>query len=253
VPALRVLVVLDFKFGHRYVDVFENWQLLDYTCGILDALGVDGFAEKSLRVEMTIVQPRSYRSSGPIRTWSTVAANLRAYFNKLRSAAEAAMLPGAKCTPNPECQDCAGRHACEALQLDAYRSAQIATESVPIELPPDALALELRMLKRAAAMLDARISGLEESVTANIRKGKPVRHFALVPKIGRTTWSKSDAEVIALGQLMSIELSKPKLVTPGQAIKAGIPEAVVKSFAHTPQTGLELVPVDDKHLRKVFS
>jgi hypothetical protein len=252
VPAHGALCVFDFKYGHDYVDVFENWQLLDYVCGILDVLGIDGAADQTLRVEMTIVQPRNYHRDGPVRTWSTLAVNLRGYFNQLRNAAEAALLPGAKCTPNLECQHCPGRHACEALQRDAYRSAQIATESLPLELSPNAQGLELKMLKRAAKMLDARISGLEESVAANIRKGKQVSHYSLVPKVGRVTWSKPDAEVIALGSVMNVELAKPKLITPNQAIKAGVPEAVVKSFSHAPQTGLELVEVDDKQLRKVF-
>lgn len=251
-PSAGVLAIFDFKYGHGFVDVYENWQLLDYACGILDKLGIDGFADQTLRVEMTIVQPRNYHRDGPIRTWSTTAANLRPHFNLLRNAAEAALRSDARCTPNPECHHCPGRHACGALQVDAYRSAQISTDSLPVELPLDAQGLELKMLKRAAKLLDARISGLEESIAANTRKGRACSHFTLVSKPGRVTWSKSDAEVIALGQLMQIDVTKPKLITPNQAIKAGMSADVVKHYTHTPTTGVELVEIDNKKLRKVF-
>ena len=108
------LHIPDFKFGHKYVDVYRNWQLINYAALILDFLGVDGSLDQHIKVVMTIVQPRNFHRDGPIRTWSVMASELRPYFNQLRAAFDAAMQPDAKCIVNSECEYCPGRHACEA-------------------------------------------------------------------------------------------------------------------------------------------
>ena len=45
------LVVIDYKFGHEFVEVFENWQLVDYLFGILQELGISGEAAALVDVE----------------------------------------------------------------------------------------------------------------------------------------------------------------------------------------------------------
>lgn len=248
----KTLVIFDYKYGHRFVEVFENWQLLDYCCGILSALGVDGLADQSLQVEFCIVQPRSYHRDGPVRTWSTLASNLRAHFNTLRNAAEAALLPGAVCTVNPECRDCPGRHACEAVQRAALSAVDMATQSTPLELPAAALALELRTLQRAADLLKARVSGLEETALYRIRGGELVPGYAVEAQVGRQEWTVPVDQVVALGSLMGKELSKPGVVTPKQALKLGIDAATIKTMSTRAQKGLALVVDDGKAARKAF-
>lgn len=251
-PAHGVLVVFDFKFGHRFIEVFENWQLVDYTSGILSRLGIDGLTDQAVRVDLYIVQPRSYHKDGPIRLWSVIASDLRPLFNMLRNAAEASQMPNAKCTPNPECEFCPGRHACEALQRSAYKAAEMAGLSVPVELSPAALGLELRMLQRARQLLDSRITGIEEQTLATIKRGQLVPGFATEPTEGREAWNKSVAEVVALGELFGVKVGKPAVITPNQARKAGLPADVVASYCERPQRGLKLVVDDGSQARKVF-
>lgn len=251
-PAQGVLVVFDFKFGHRFIEVFENWQLIDYTSGILSRLGVDGIADQSLRVELYITQPRSYHKDGAIRLWTITAAGLRGHFNKLRNAAEASQMPGAMCTPNPECEFCPGRHACEALQRSGYKAAEMAGQSIPVELPPSALGLELRTLQRARGLLDARITGLEEQTLSSIRRGVLVPGYAAEQTEGRETWNKPAAEVVALGDLFGVKVAKPAVLTPAQARKAGLPAEVVASYCDRPQRGIKLVVDDGTQARKIF-
>lgn len=246
------LVVLDFKYGHRFVEVFENWQLLDYACGIIESLGIDGNADQHLRVEFVIVQPRSYHRDGPVRMWPTIGANLRGYFNLLQSAANKALQPGAECKVNAECRDCPGRHACEAVQRAALDAADLARQSTPHELPAPALAQELRMLRRAGELLNARVSGLEETATHRIKRGELVPGFALEPQVGRQDWAVPVDQVVALGSLMGKNLVKPGVITPKQAIKLGLDEATVASMSKREQKGLALVADDGKAARKAF-
>ena len=68
--------ISDFKYGHGFVDVFENWQLMCYARGTLDEYGIDGQAEQSTTFMLSIVQPRNYHRDGPIRTWTVPALSL---------------------------------------------------------------------------------------------------------------------------------------------------------------------------------
>lgn len=242
----------DFKYGHRFVDVFENWQLIEYAAGILDYLGIDGLRDEYIYVVMTIVQPRCYVGGSPVRSWRVRAVDLRGYFNAARMFEAKAMDDNASLTVSPECRDCSARHACPALQRAAYADMNITTEAVPFDLPPEALGTELRYIQSAINTLTARATSLEEQALSMIRHGASIPHYIAQHGMGRERWIKPEAEVIAMGALMGVDLGVTKLVTPKQAIKAGMPEAVVKSFTEIPRGELKLVPEDGSKARKIF-
>jgi hypothetical protein len=251
-PRTRTLHVVDFKYGHETIEVFENWQLINYVALVLEQLNVNGADDQITRVHMTIVQPRSYRADGPIRTWSATAADLRPYFNILTARAHDAMKPETPTTVGPACKHCRGRHACPALQRAALSAVDVAGASVPVELPPAALGHELRTMHRAADLLKARITGLEEQALNTLRAGTPVPHFAVEQSKGREAWTKPIDEVIALGQLMGVDIAKPGALTPVQARKAGLDPALVASYAAVPHGAMKLVPASTTQSRKVF-
>lgn len=247
------LHIWDYKFGHGYVEVFENWQLIEYAAGILEFIGINGITDRHTRVHFHIVQPRSYHRLGAIRSWEIIAADLRPYFNILRDAEAAAMHPGALCRPSPECTYCRGRHACQALQLSALSAVDVATSNGALELKPAQVGAELRILKRAADLLDARITGLSEQATSIVKRGGRIPHFKLEEVIGRERWKVPIEEVVALGEFFGQPLTKPaEAITPKQAIKAGIPESVIATYVERPRTGMKLVPDDGKAARKIF-
>lgn len=251
--AAGVLYVCDYKFGHGFVEVFENWQLIDYACGILDALGIDGAADQHIDVVMTIVQPRSYHKDGPVRTWRVKACDLRPYFNRLQVAAAAALEPGAPCRISAECKHCNARHACEALQRAALDAVDLSTTSSPVELPPDALGQELRTLQRAAALLAARISGMEEVALSTIRRGALVPGFKIEHGKGRKRWNKPVEQVVVMAKLMNVDVAKSlEAITPAQAIKAGLPADLVDMFSETPTGAAKIVADDGTLARRVF-
>lgn len=246
------LYLWDFKYGHRFVDVFENWQLIEYAAGILDLLKVDGITDQLITVVMTIVQPRCYVGGSPVRSWRVRASDLRGYFNEARMFEANAMSDDAQLTVSPECRDCSARHACPALQCASYADMNIATEAVPFDLPPQALGIELRYIQSAITTLTARATSLEEQALSMIRQGKSVPHFVAQHGMGRERWVKPEPEVIAMGELMGVKLGVTKLVTPKQAIKAGMNAELVKSFTETPRGELKLVADDGTNARKIF-
>lgn len=248
-----VLYVKDYKYGHGFVEVFENWQLIDYACGILDTLGIDGAGDQHIDVVMTIVQPRSYHRDGPVRSWRVKACDLRPYFNRLQTAAAAALDPAAPCRISTECKHCNARHACEALQRAALDAVDISTRSSPVEMPPEALGLELRTLQRARALIDARISGMEETALATVRRGVAVPGFKIEHGKGRKRWNRPVVEVVTMAKLMNVDVTKTlEAITPAQAIKAGLSADLVNMFSETPTGAAKIVPDDGTLARRVF-
>lgn len=245
----NTLVVADYKFGHRHVEVFENWQLTAYAAGEMFYWHGNG----ELEVIFLIVQPRSYHRNGPVREWRTTASALEAQWDTLRAACIAAEQPDAPCVPSIHCQDCSASHACEALQRATYSALDIASQSTPLELTPEATGLELRIVEWAIERLKARQSGLAEQAQAMLRAGKPVPGYVLQAGAGREKWSKSIDEIVALGNMMGVDVSKPGVITPKQAIKAGLPAEIVRAYSETPVGEVKLVQSNEKQLRKVFS
>lgn len=251
-----VITVWDYKFGHGFVEVYENKQLIVYAAGILELLGVktgSGVDDQFFTFRFRIVQPRNHHRDGPIREWAVKASDLRAHFNILRAAAEKAWLRiDAQCTPSAECVHCSARHVCEALQQTGFKGMDYAGGSTPLKLDNAALGTELTLLNHYLARMEARKTGLEEMAAAEIKAGGVVPGWALNSTAGRLGWTKPVDEVIALGQMMGVDVSKPGVITPTQAIKAGLPDTLVAGYASRPPGGLKLGVADEGKARRVF-
>lgn len=244
------LNIVDYKFGHGFVDEFWNLQGLLYALGVVNALGVFGF---DVKVSFTIVQPRCYHRGEPVRTHTYELSKAYPYISQLKQAALNAYEPQPTATTNPECDHCPGRHACSALQLAAYSDAEYADARQPVELSPQAAALELRMLERALSRLQARVEGLRELTLANLKAGKRVSHYKAEPGRGRARWNQDAEKIITVGKLLGKDLSKTDVVTPNQAKKLGIDDAVISAYSVITPGATKLLPSSDDDARKVFS
>jgi len=253
------LHVWDFKFGHGIVDAFENWQLIDYTAGLLGEAGVNGLQEQEAVVDMVVIQPRAYHRDGPVRRWRVVASDLRAYFNRLEMAAEDATSIKPTASPHPDaCKNCKGRHACEALQRAAYFAADYGQHYAPLELTPHALGLELRALKRAQSLLEARVSGLEAQAASSIKSGKMVPFWSLESTPGRLAWTRPAQEVAALGQMLGLDLAAaPDVITPTQAKAkakaAKIAPEIFDAYAIRPAGTAKLTEDNGTNAKRIFA
>lgn len=244
------LVVADYKFGHRFVQAFENAQLVEYAAGLIPTEGLD---EMRTDVTFIIVQPRAYDASGPVRTWRTTAVALRALINVASNSAHEALGPDAKQRVGPECRDCRARHACVSLQRAAYAELDQATASLPVELPSAALGVELGMLSRGVERLRARLSGLEQQALARIKAGQSIPGWTVEHGSGRQRWTRPAAEVLHMGQMLGLDLAKPvEPVTPKQAVAKGLPEVTLAALAETPRAEAKLVRDTGAKARATF-
>lgn len=241
-----IVYLFDYKFGHGAVEIFENWQLIEYAAGILQL-----FNFENLRFVMTIIQPRSYHREGQVRKWARSSIKLQPYFDRLREAEEKAARPYANCYVSSECRYCLARHVCPTLEQASMAIIDESYLSVPRQLAPNELGRQLTQLERAADILNSRITGLTEEITSTIRRGERVPGYTLEPGKPREIWSAPHAEIVALGELFNIPLIKETTITPLQAIKAGIPADVINAHTESVNGSVKLAKTETK-ARKVF-
>lgn len=247
--AVMVLDVFDFKYGHEYVEVYENWQLLDYVIGILSKLGI---ITAPVTINLHIIQPRSYHRDGPHRTWSLQLVDLSSYAERLRAAAHAAMADDPPFITGDECKYCRARNTCPANLAVGYASIEMSLRSIPLEMTPRVTGMVLRQVHTAMERLKAIESGLSQQAEHILRNGGRVPGYHLESKPSARSWKVPAVEVLALGDMMAVPLGKPvDVITPTQAIKAGIPESVIDVYSERKSGAAKLVE-DGVRLVSVF-
>ncbi len=252
--------VVDYKFGHRFVDEFENWQLIEYAVGVVDkchkdapgCFDTDIRSVANLEIVLTVVQPRHYSKAGPVRSWTISGEEYMAYYTKLREGEQRSMAPDAVVRTGAECRDCSARHACMALQQAAAIEVEMSVTNAPFDLNVNVQGWELKSIKKAIAILEARESGLENEVLAKMKSGVPVAGWKTEQGMGREKWNKPIEEVLALGGMMGVDVAKPSAITPKQAIKKGLPAELVAQYSETPVGEVKLAMDNLTVARKVF-
>lgn len=248
-----IIHLIDYKYGHRRVEAFENWQLIAYMAGILSRPEFNHVPRHLIECHFAIVQPRNYALPGPIREWVVTADKLAPMWDRLGQAYGLAFSANPICHPGPWCQDCRGRHACDTLSVAASAAMDFASVVTPVDMNETALGTELTMIHRAQQLLEARATGLEEQALALLRHGKRVPGYILGQGQAREKWTPELETVFATGDALGIELRKPTAITPSQARKAGIPKEVVDALSDRPAGAVKLEQVTDDKLKRIFN
>lgn len=258
-PRALELIVADYKSGYEAVEVFENYQLINYAAGLIHELQLSGLDDQYITVIFLIIQPRAMHRKGPIREWRVKLSDLRGDINILHAKAHQALGPNAECHSGDHCKHCPGRHACEAAIHAGMSLYEVTSRPLPMNISIEALGLQLAIVDRAVKQLEYLRTGLSTQVEQHIRSGKLVPFWGTEPTFGRMKWSRPVAEVAALGKAMSTPeksfnlLKPPEAITPKQAIALGLDESVVRAFSETPRTGLKLVPDNGNKAKQVFN
>ena len=251
--APEAIFVKDYKYGHRYVDVFENWQLIAYAIGVCHRLGITDLTQV---IVLVIIQPRCYRAEGPVKEWRTTLGQLLTlYVPRIIAQLEVAMVPNPKATTGAHCIDCKARHLCSTLQRGAMHVVEFTGVGEAVELPNDALGVEARILLDAHAVLTARLEGLKAQIEALQRSGKDVPYWAMQPGRSLLKWNDNVTgdDVAMLGMAAGVEtMHPPKPKTPTQCRDLGVDEKVIDAYATRQPAGMSLKPLSTTQARKVF-
>lgn len=249
-PRTRVVHLYDYKYGRGYVEVIENFQLIAYGAGVLATLGLH---DLDVTFEFVIVQPRCWHPSGNVRRWRIAASYLRAQWNRLQMAAEAAMGDDPPLNPGTHCEHCRARVGCVANHRHVSRLFDYAERALPVEMPDNALAFALRELIELEKLLKARRIALEEDAASRLRAGRRLPGFALESKAGAREWTADAQTVIGFGRMYGLDLAKaPEPITPTQALKKGLPAYIVENASRRPDGAAKLVQSDPHEMRRMF-
>lgn len=248
-PAGNTLYLWDLKYGYRVVEAEGNRQLVSYAAGALEATG----APDEASVVLSVIQPRAPHRDGPIRHWRMHADMVWGYAERLAEVEAEALGDSPRYRTGPECRYCRARHDCPTLTESAHAWAEYADHAPPLNLGPQGLGLEKRMLEEAIDVLTFRLTGIDAQITRLLEQGEAVPGYALETTWGRKKWTKPADAVFLLGDLLGVELRKPaEPITPTQAVKAGIDSAVISGYCETPATGKKLINRADSLAARIF-
>lgn len=257
-PVNSMLKVVEYKYGHRYVEVFENPQMVAQALGVQARLQLPW----DTPVCLTIVQPRAFHHEGPVREWRQLDGqpltlrSLYAYaLDHIVPAVKEALSESPRTIAGPHCVDCAAQTQCPTFRKNIANVLRFVGSTQPEIMSRQAVGVELRLVKWAVKMLEGREAGLRAHAEAAINAGVQIPFWKIAPVLGRLKWNdgQSAEQIAAMGDLLGFELRKPlQLMTPSNAIRGGIDAATIGYYASRPTGGKKLVPDDEMQFRKVF-
>lgn len=249
--AFKTLYVDDYKYGHLYVEVFENWQLAGAAAALIDLLGL---VDSETTIVGTIVQPRSYHPDGPVRSWRVRGDEIRAMINVAHGAAVEALKDEPRTKVGDHCVLCPARVECRTLQKATLQILDLAGMAEPVNLGPHELGRELNFLDHGLELLEARRTGLAAQAEALLRSGQSIPYYGLAPGQARLSWNIPSEEVAALCDAFGIDVRKPlAVITPTQAKAAGLAEETAKAYCSRPTAALTLKRLSLDDSRKLFA
>lgn len=215
------LHIFDLKFGWGVVEIFRNWQLKLYAIGLAKKLGIE-----PLNVVLHIIQPRPYHTDGPHRIHKLPGSRLKEIVAIAQISGNAALGPNPHCLTGTWCKYCSALLNCDTVSRATYNVIDEALMPVTHRpTSPEGLGYELTMLRRAAEIIKHRLTASEATVLSMIQSGTLVPGWSVGFTGGRTEWElDKSAEIIAAADMMGITVTKPALITPTQAAKAGFPK-----------------------------
>lgn len=242
----NTLHVGDYKFGHRWVEAFENWQLLIYAMAWLDRHNKEIHDKlDTMKIKLHLVQPRA----GGHKTWELTVTELRDnYARTITTAAGNARLVNTNAdamglqtyTVGEHCYKCAGAINCPALRNATSAALNFGGRAIELELTPEQAAIELFLIDNAADHIKNRRDALTQLVEHNLINGAALPHWEMKRGRGSVKWiADKEAEVIAMGDLYDVEITTTKLKTPKQCEKL-LPAFVVESFSQDTPGALKI-------------
>lgn len=234
----------DFKYGWRLVEPQDNWTLIAHAIGYCLTRQIT-----PARIVLTIHQPRPYHPDGKSRSWEITYSDL---LDRYAHITMTLTNPNDQLKTGSQCSKCHALATCPAAREANMNAIDASEMAYSDDLDNTALAFELNTLRIAQSSLNNRLDALEEMAKFRLKSGQILDGYGVENQLSNTDW-KPGIDVAMMQMLTGKNLARPKLMTPGQAIKAGVPEDVIKPLTERRLTGVKLVRVDaNKKAQKLF-
>jgi hypothetical protein len=104
------------------------------------------------------------------------------------------------------------------------------------------LAHYLDTSRLAKARLESRLTAVEELAVYRLKNGAVIENYATETTLTNSRW-KPGLEAATLSAMTGKDLTKPGFVTPAEAKRRGVPDAVVAALTERVPTGTKLVRI----------
>ena len=241
-PDGKTVHVIDYKYGFTHVPA-DSPQLKIYGIAARQT-----FQRET--VVLHVIQPRDYTAK-PIRLHHFTPAEQLEFCGKVEMAMRLAASPKPVAIPGSHCNRCPGRGQCAAVREWSMVEEHAGSDA---QLSPEAVAFELHLARRQAELAAARVKGLEDEAAHVLRSGGLVPGWSMQSSRGREQWTNEQPVLdLAAGFGLLDTVSERRLITPNQAIKAGLPAELVRMHTTRPQGEAKLVPTDTSTVHKLFT
>lgn len=228
-----------FHNDHKPMEARENKRLLCYLSGLMDRFKID---DQAFNVMFRIVQPNCYSEQQITDSWAFRACDVRGSINKITTAANKAMSGDQTCHSGSYCTTCPQRFNCSAAIDSALTIYEASLQPYTAELSPQELSVRFMLIKRVREQSSSLETAYKQQIESLLRSGISVPGQRLNPKYGKLDWKEDPEFIASVGDMYQKNIRKPGLMTPLQAIKAGIPEEVVMAYAERKQSGFDVIP-----------
>lgn len=226
------VTVRQFQYGFSIVEPDENWSMIFHAIAFCVKMG-----RFPANVTFEVFQPRAYHHRGRLRRWSISGDELRNYWMQMH---QTLCSLSDHLQTGPACGKCKSFVFCPIRREKDFNAIEAAGLAYADDLPNDALAVLLDTVEAAKKTLDETQKALQELARHRVKNGQVVANYGFEPTLGNTTWNEGVTPETLLA-LTGKNLTKPGLVTPAAAKRAGAPEAIVDALTHRPVTGHKLV------------
>jgi hypothetical protein len=227
------LTVDDLKYGFTPVEPEMHWTLIAHAFGYV-------FRTKQCAPEwyvFRIHQPRPYHRDGKTREWRVSARDMEALYKQLHDTLNNLR---DELQTGPLCRKCPALATCPAARAASMNAIDCTGLPYSDDMANDALSYELDLLNQAQSTLKSRLEAMQNLALHRLKHGQIIDNYASETGYGNRAWKEGfNADI--LSTMTGKELRKPGVVTPAQAERLGVPEAVVQSLTYRPTTGVKLV------------
>lgn len=241
-PDGKTVHVIDYKYGFTHVPA-DAPQLKIYGVAAAQKFNREN-------VVLHVIQPRDYTAK-PVRSHAFTPAEQNDFCNEAANALRLAHVAKPYAVPGSHCNRCPGRGQCEAVRSWSMVEEHAGSDA---QLSPEAVAFELHLARRQAELASARVKGLEDEASHVLRSGTLVPGWSLERKPGREQWTDEQPVLdLAAGFGLLDTVSERRLITPNQAIKAGLPAELVRMHTSRPIGEAKLVPSGETLAARIFT
>lgn len=243
---LCTLYVDDFKYGWGIIEPKDNWTLISHALGWI-------FKNPNLPVHSVvfrIYQPRPHHPLGKMREAVYTIDEIHAKWEELKAA-----LSNPKETLNTSnhCKDCPALVACPAAQKAGMNAVDVSEALYVADVDNANLAFLLDQIDRAIKVLESSKKAYGELALHRLKKGEIVPGYGTEKDLTNKQW-KEGITVETAKLITGKDLSKNQLVTPAQAVRAGVDESIIDTLCERREKGVKLAKMDANVIvKKLFA